>query len=135
MENIRKHKDIRLVSSERQLRRLTSQPNFSTFNIFTKHLAAVQMTKKVIELTKPTYVGFSILDVSKLLMFQFHYDKMCSKYGSQVKLLMTDTDSLVYHIETDDVYADMIADLDAYDTSDYPPDHPAYDKKNSKVIF
>ncbi len=91
------------------------------------------MAKKEVKLIKPTYVGMSILDISKTFMFAFHYDKIVNKYGNKARLLMTDTDSLVYHIETTDIYADMMDDLDAYDTSDYPTDHPAYSEKNSKV--
>lgn len=68
-------------------------------------------------------------------MFEFHYDKMLNKYGpDKVRFLMTDTDSLVYQIQTDDFYADLIKDLDAYDTSDYPSDHPAHSRKNCKTL-
>ncbi len=91
------------------------------------------MTKTEIKLTKPTYVGASILDLSKSFMFAFHYDKIVGRYGKKAKLLMTDTDSLVYLIETSDIYADMLEDADAYDTSDYPQNHAAYSRKNCKV--
>jgi hypothetical protein len=134
MENVRKHKDVRLVSSAKQMKKLSSKPNFKSFKIFSEHLVAVEMSKRVAKLFKPTYVGMSILDVSKMLMFEFHYDKIRSIYGQKAKLLMTDTDSLVYHIETPDVYADLLQDLDAYDTSDYPTNHPAYSKKNTKAL-
>ena len=76
----------------------------------------------------------SILDLSKTFMFAFHYDKIVSKYGEHVKLLMTDTDSLVYYIETSDVYADTMADADAYDMSEYPPNHLAFTTTNKKVL-
>lgn len=79
------------------------------------------------------YVGASILDLSKTLMFSFHYDKIVKRYGQKAKLLMTDTDSLVYHIETPDVYADMLDNIDSYDTSGYPKEHMLFSKKNAKV--
>jgi hypothetical protein len=92
------------------------------------------MTKKEVYLSKPVYVGMSILELSKTFMMQFHYNKMKARYGDGAKLLMTDTDSLIYHIKTVDVYADMLEDLDAYDTSEYPPTHPAFSKTNCKVL-
>ncbi len=135
MENVRKHVDLRLVTTEKRLRKLTSQPNFRSFKIFSEQLVGVSMSKKEVRLDKPTYVGMSILDLSKLYMYQFHYDKIMTKYGPErVKLLMTDTDSLVYHVITDDYYKDMIDDLDAYDTSDFPTDHPAHSRKHCKAL-
>jgi hypothetical protein len=91
------------------------------------------MAKTEVKLIKPTYVGMSILDISKAFMYAFHYDKIVEKYNDKAKLLMTDTDSLIYWIETPDFYVDLLSDLDAYDTSDYPRNHPAYTRKNAKV--
>jgi len=125
---------VRLVEDGRRFRRLTSQPNFKSFKIITSDLVAVNMSKKEIKLVKPTYVGMSILDLSKTFMYAFHYDKIANKYGDKAILLMTDTDSLVYHIETLDVYDDMRIDANAYDTSDYPQHHPAYSYRNCKVL-
>jgi hypothetical protein len=134
MENIRKHQDVKLVADGRKFRRLSSKPNFNSFKILSSDLVAVNKKIKV-KLVKPTYVGMVILDLSKTVMYDFHYDKMVKKYGDRARLLMTDTDSLVYHITTDDVYADMATDLDAYDTSEYPPEHPLFSVKNKKVII
>jgi hypothetical protein len=134
MENLRKHQDVQLVPDGRRFRRLVSKPNFKSFKIFTEDLVGVHMTRTEVKLLKPTYVGFSILEMSKTLMFSFHYDNIVSKYGSRAKLLMTDTDSLVYHIETADVYKDMLDDIDAYDTSDYPANHMLFDNRNKKVV-
>ena len=77
-ENIRKHQDVKLVSDTRKFRRLASKPNFKAFRIFNVDLVAVNMSKKVVRRTKPTYVGMSILDVSKAFMFAFHYGKIVS---------------------------------------------------------
>ena len=85
-----------------------------------------------IKLYKPTYAEITVLDISKLLMFQFHYDYILPKYGNRVKLLMIDTDSLIYHIATDDVYKDIASDLNLFDTSDYPTDHLCYSTSNKR---
>jgi hypothetical protein len=79
-------------------------------------------------------VGMSILELSKVLMYDFHYNKIKAKYGSKAELCFTDTDSLTYHIETEDFYNDMKEDLTLYDTSDYPKDHPCYSVSNKKII-
>ena len=134
MENLRKHKNVELVGNKLRFKRLSSKPNFKSFKIFSEELVAINLAKTEVRLIKPTYVGMSILDLSKTFMFAFHYDKMVSKYGERVKLLMTDTDSLVYHIETSDVYADMMADADAYDMSEYPLNHLAFTTTNKKVL-
>jgi hypothetical protein len=134
LQNDRKHMDVKLVADGRQFRRLTAKPNFKSFKIFTEDLVAVNMRKTELKLIRPCYVGVSILDISKVFMYSFHYDVMRAKYGDGARLLMTDTDSLVYEIATDDVYADMLANLDAYDTSDYSLDHPCYSAKNKKVL-
>jgi hypothetical protein len=76
----------------------------------------------------------TILDISKTIMYSFHYDNIIKKYANRARLLMTDTDSLIYHITTADVYTDMMMDIDAYDTSEYPQDHPLFNTKNKKVL-
>ena len=83
---------------------------------------------------KPTYIGFCVLELSKLLMYQFHYDVIRKRYGSNANLLFTDTDSLCYELSTEDAYADMRQDLSHYDTSDYPETDLNYSKSNCKVI-
>ena len=95
---------------------------------------AVHMAKTEIKLNKPTYVGMLILDLSKTFMIAFHYDKIKQRYGTNAKLLMTDTDSLIYHFETKDVYEDMLQEQDAYDTSEYPNSHKLYSSKNYRVL-
>ena len=87
-----------------------------------------------VTLNKPIYIGFTVLDVSKLLMFDFHYNVIMKRYGTNARLLFTDTDSLCYHLITDDVYRDMTEYSDLLDTSGYPESHPLYSTKNKKVI-
>ena len=88
--------------------------------------------KPVLILNKPIYVGFSILDLSKLLMYEFHYKYIKSK--SDAKLLFTDTDSLVYEIKAEVVYEDFYVDKNLFDFSDYPLDSKLFDPVNKKVI-
>ena len=126
MENVRNHQDVKLVHNPKQFKKLTAKLNFKSFKIFTEDLTAVHMAKQDILLNKPTYVGMAILDISKTFMYKFHYNHIKSTYGSRAALLMIDTDSLVYSIETDDLYDDMCHNLELYDTSEYLNDHLAY---------
>ena len=96
MENLCKHVDIRLVNNVDRLRKLVAMPSYQRYSIFSEDVAALQMQKVQLTLNKPIYVGFSILDISKLLMYQFHYDYIRPKYGNKARLLFTDTDSLCY---------------------------------------
>ena len=95
-ENVRNYKDIKLVISETRLKKLTSKPTFHAFKIFHLNLAAVQLRRTTVKLMKPRYIGFSILEISKCLMYSFHYHAVKKRYPN-AKLLMTDTDSFCYH--------------------------------------
>ena len=106
--------------------KLTSRPNFDRATIFDHDLIAVHMKKTEVYFNKPAYVGQAILDLSKTLMFDFHYNYIKKKYRNKAELMFTDTDSLLYQIYTDDFYRDISPDILAkFDTSDYPPDHPS----------
>ena len=95
----------------------------------------VQFAKKAIVLNKPMYTGFVVLELSKVLMYDFHYNYIHGQYGSnRARLLFTHTDSLCYKIHTDDLYDDMTRKLQHYDTSAYPKTHPLYSPVNTKVI-
>ena len=85
-------------------------------------------------LNKPVYTGMTILDNSKILMYDFFYNHLKKQYGPKCELLYTDTDNLLLEIETDDVYKDMEANKHLYDTSDYPKEHPLYSNTNKKVL-
>ena len=117
--------------------KLTSKPNFDRVTIFDEHLVAVHMKKTEVYFYKPTYVGQAILDLSKTLMFDFHYNFIRKKYGNKAELLFTDTDSLMYLIQKDDFYSDVKHNIrKKVDTSDYPENHPSGIKTgvNKKVI-
>ncbi len=137
MENVRNRVNVKLVTDKKALNKLVKKPNFKRVNEFNENLVAVHMEKTVVKLYKPIYLGMSILDLSKTLMYRFHYEYVKPKWGDRVKLLFTDTDSLCYEIQTDDVYEDIKNDLDEwFDTSNYDEDHPngLRSSKNKKVI-
>ena len=117
--------------------KLTSKPNFDRVTIFDERLVAVHMKKTEVYFYKPIYVGQAILDLSKTLMFDFHYNFIRKKYGNKAELLFTDTDSLMYLIQKDDFYSDIKHNIrKKFDTSDYPENHPSGIKTgvNKKVI-
>ena len=110
MENLRKRVDVRLVTDERKLLKLTSKPTFVSSKIFNENLVAVHKIKETLTLDRPAYVGMCIVDLSKTLMYDFHYNYIIQKYNKKARLLFTDTDSLTYEIKTDDVYQDFWKD-------------------------
>ncbi len=137
MENVRNRVNVKLVTNEKALNKLVKKPNYKRVSEFHENLVAVHMEKTTVKLDKPIYLGMSILDISKTLMYRFHYEYVKPKWGDRVKLLFTDTDSLCYEIQTDDVYEDISGDVNEwFDTSNYDKDHPSglYSGKNKKVI-
>ena len=134
MENVRKRVDVRLITDEKKLLKMTSKPTYVSTKIFNENLVAVHKIKEKLTLNKPAYLGMCILDLSKTLMFDFHYNYIKKKYGGKAKLLFTDTDSLTYEIEADNVYQDFWNDKEKFDNSDYPESSPYFDKTNKKVI-
>ena len=137
IENIRKRQNVILVDDRKLANKLSSKPNFERATIFDENLIACHMKKTEVYFNKPIYVGQVILDLSKTLMFDFHYNYIKNKYGNKTELLFTDTDSLMYLIQTDDFYQDINKDVKKkFDTSDYPENHPSGIKSgvNKKVI-
>ena len=132
MENIRKRVDVRLITDEKKLLKMVSKPTYVCSKIFNEYLVAVHKIKETLTLNRPAYVGMCILDLSKTLMYNFHYNYIKKKYGDKAKLLFTDTDSLTYEIEAEDVYQDFWNDKDRFDNSDYPESSPYFDKTNKK---
>ena len=134
MENLWKRVGIRLVTDEKKLDKLTSKPTYVSSKIFNGNLMAVHKIKEALTLNRPEYVGMCILHLSKTLMYDFHYNYIKKKYGDRAELLFTDTDSLTYDIEAEDVYTDFWNDKDMFDNSDYPENSPYYCNSNKKVI-
>ena len=127
MENIRNRVDVRLVNNVEKARKLAAKPNLkSPPKIFSENLISVHLKKTSLTMNKPVYLGMCILDLSKTIMFDFHYNYIKAKYEDKAKLLFTDTDSLMYEIETEDFYKDITGDVKKrFDTSDYPENHPS----------
>lgn len=118
-------------------RNLVASPYFKNRIIFNENLVSIQMNKESILMDKPIPTGFAVLDLSKVVMYQFYYEYLKPKYGDNIQLLYTDTDSFIIYVKTHDFYLDIQADLDRFDTSDYPPDNkfniPLVNKKKPGV--
>ena len=135
MENIRKHRDIKLITTDRKRSKLVSEPNYHTINLISEDLSIIEMKKTKLKMNKPIYLGLSVLEISKILMYEFWYDYMKPKYNDNVRLCYMDTDSFVMHIKTNDFYKDIASDVEnRFDTSNYEVNRPLPTGKNKKVI-
>ena len=112
MENVRNQRDIKLVTSDKRRKRLVSEPNCHSHKTFSDHLMTIEMKKTRVKMTKPLYLGMSVLDISKILMDEFWYDYINPKYGDKAKLCYTDTDSFIIHIITEDFFEDIFNDVE-----------------------
>ena len=120
MENVRNHSDIKLVTSNIRRKRLVSEPNYHSCKKFLQHLMATEMKKTRVKMVKPLYLGMSILDISKTLMYKFWYDYIRSKYGDKAKLGCIDNDSFIINIKTEEFFEDISNDVERwFDTSNY----------------
>ena len=97
--NVRKHRDIKLVTTEKRRNQLVSETNYHATKWFSENLIAIEMKKTKVKMNKPLYLGLSILEISKTLMYEFWYDYMKLKYGDNVKLCYMDTDSFIMRIK------------------------------------
>ena len=121
LENMRSRVDIRLITSDKVAQKLAAKPNYDRSTIFDENPIAVHTKKTKLYFNKRVYLGMSILDLNKSLMYDFHYNYIETKYGDKAKLLFTNTDSLAYKIKTKDFYKDINPDIEKrFDTSDYP---------------
>ena len=135
MENIRKHRDIKLVTTDKKRSKLVSEPNYHTVNYISEDLSIIEMNKTKVKMNKPIYLGLSILEISKLLMYEFWYDYMKPKYSDNIKLCYLDTDSFIMNIKTEDFYKDFANDVEKrFDRSNYEVNRPLPIGKNKKVI-
>lgn len=141
MEDVRKRVNIKLVTEPSIFKKHVAKVTYKRSVVFINdeekkgYFVGVERKHTSVVLDKPIYAGFTVLELSKLHMYNFHYKVMMAKYGPEkAKLLFTDTDSLTYQIKTDDLYQDMLEDQDLFDTSNYPREHPLYSSANQKVI-
>ena len=135
-ENLFNRVDVRLVIERKKALKLISKPTFKQYTVYDEKLVGIHMRISKVKLNKPSYVGVAVLERSKTLMYDFHYNYIKPLYGEKARLLFTDTDSLCYHIETEDFYKDIANDVPRrFDTSDFSKDHPAgLPIMNKKVI-
>ena len=134
MENIRKHRDIKLKTTDKKRSKLVSEPNYYTVNLISEDLSIIEMKKTKVKMNKPIYLGLSILEISKTLMYEFWYDYMKPKYANNVKLCYIDTDSFIINIKTNED-EDIASDVEnRFDTSNYEVNRPLPLGKNKKVI-
>ena len=135
MENIRKHRDIKLVTTDKKRSKLVSEPNYHIINLISEDLSIIEMKKTKVRMNKPIYLGLSILEFSKTLMYEFWYDYMKPKYANNVKLCYMDMDSFIINIKTNDFYKDIFNDVEnRFDTSNYEVNRPLPTGENKKII-
>ena len=120
MENVRNHRDIKLVATDKRRSILASEPNYHSRKCISKDLMIMEMKKLEVKMNKPIYLGQSILDISKTITYEFWYDYIKPKYVDKARLCYMNTDSFVMHIKTEDFYKDIAGDVERwFDTSNY----------------
>ena len=137
MENVRKHRDIKLVTTNKRRNQLASERNYHKTKHFSDDLMVIKMKMTRVKMNNPIYLGMSILDISKTFMYEFWYDYIKPKYQDKAKLCYMDTDSFIIHIKTEDFYKDIANDVEKwFDTSNYDENdkRPLPKGKNKKVI-
>ena len=132
MENLRKRINVRSVNNEKDFLKYTSRPTYVNHKLFDKGYAAIHEIKPVLMLNKPIYVGFTVWDFSKWMMYDFHYNFIKKNFNAE--LLFTDADSLTYEIKSENVYQEFFKWKDLLDFSNYSKDSIFYDDTNKKVI-
>ena len=132
MENLRKRIHVRLLNNEKDFLKYTSRPTYVTHKLFDKDYAAIHEIKPFLIFNKSIYVGFTVLDLSKWMMYDFHYNFI--KRNFHAELLFTDTDSLTCEIKSENVYEEFFKWKDLFDFSNYSKDSTFYDDTNKKVI-
>ena len=134
IENLRKCRNIELCNNEERATKLVASPNFKSYKEFDENLVAVERRKHTVLLNRPTYVGFTILELSEVLMYDFHYNFIKNLFGNRALLLFTDTDSLTYLIKSENFKEEMKNNQKEFDFSDYPKKHELYSETNKKRL-
>ena len=135
MENVRKHRNIKLVRNDNKRNKLVSEPNYHTMKLIDEDLAIIEMRKTRVKMNKPIYLGLSILEISKIIMYEFWYDFVKRKYMDNVRLCYMDADSFVINVKTKDFYKDIAEDVkERFDTSNFSYDRPLPIDMNKKVV-
>ena len=135
MEYVRKHRIIKLATTKMRRKYLVSEPNYHTTKFFTENLLTIEIRKTQILMNELVYLGLSILDLSKTVMYELWYDYVKPKYDENAELCFMDTDSFIVHIKTDDIYKNIADEVETrFDTSNFEIDRPLPKGKNKKVI-
>ena len=135
MENVRKHRDIKLVRTDKKRNELVSEPNYHTMKLIDDNLDITEMRKVKVKMNKPIYLGLSILELSKITIYEFWYDYVKAKYEDRARLCYMNTDSFVLNVRTKDFYRDISEDVkDRFDTSNFYCDRPLPIGVNKKVV-
>ena len=132
MKNLQKRINVRLTNNAEGFLKYTSKPAYINHKIFGKDYAAIHEIKPVLIINKPLYVGFTVLDLSKWNMYDFHYNFIKNNFDAE--LLFTDTNSLTYEIRSEKVYEEYLKWEDLFDFSNYSKDSNIFDETNKKVI-
>ena len=138
IEKVRNHRDINIVITNKQRKKLVSEPNYHITKYISENLLLVEMKKTEVKMNKPIYLGLSVLDIAKTLMYEFWYNYIKPKYGDRAKLCYTDTDSFVIYIKTKNFYEDIANDVEGwFDTSNYDQndERPLRIGKSKKSIW
>ena len=114
MENVRTHRDIKLVTTDKRRHQIAAEPNYHTPKYFSKALMAREMKKPKVKMNRPTYLGMSVWDISKALMYEFWYDYIKPKYQDKAQLCYIITDSFIIHIKTEDLFEDIADDVEKW---------------------
>ena len=135
MENVRKHSDVKLVTTDKKRNQLVSEPNYHTTKWFSEGTLAIELRKTKVKMNKPVYPGLSMLEISKTLMYEFWYDYIKPKYEDSAKLRYMDTGSFIIYNKTENNFEDITNEVEKrFDTSDYEVDRPLFTGKNKKMI-
>ncbi|XP_074604049.1 uncharacterized protein LOC141857450 [Brevipalpus obovatus] len=134
IENKRKYCNVKVILNHNELSKNLKNPLFDEFMILDRNKAFLKCRKRRVIMDKPIFLGFTVLELSKLHMYYLHYDVFKASYKERLKLIYTDTDSFIYHIKTRDIFRDFSYFADIMDFSDYPKDHPLHSEVNKKVI-
>ena len=133
MENVRKHRIIKLATTKMRRKYLVSEPNYHTTKFFTENLLTIEIRKTQILMNELVYLGLSILDLSKTVMYELWYDYVKPKYDGNAELCFMDTDSFIVHIKADDIYKNIADEVETrFDTSNFEIDRPLPTGKNKK---
>ena len=120
MENLRNRIVVKLVKNEKDYLKSTSKLSYMSHKIFDNNLVTIRKSKLALKLNKFVCIGMCILELSKVLMYKFHYDYIKDKHDNKSKLLFTDIDSLMYEIKTEHIYKDIGSDKKLFEFSNYP---------------